>query len=188
VSAAAAVGELLERVGIIDPAIAAVAARALSLALTLLTLFVVYRIVVRLVERVVLQRGLATARVRTVGSLLVNLTRWLLGFVVLIAVLTELGVDVRALLVSAGLVGLAVGFGAQTLVRDLIAGLFLLFEGLVAVGDDVQVGDQRGTVEAIGLRVTRLRQADGARSASCRTVRSTTSPTSRRDGRAPPSM
>ena len=161
-SAAAAVGELLERFGFVDPAVAAVTVRVLSLALTLLALFVVYRVVVRLVERVALQRGIATARVRTLASLLVNLTRWVLGFVVLVVVLTELGIDVRALLVSAGLVGLAVGFGAQTLVRDLISGLFLLFEGLVAVGDEVQVGDHRGTVEAIGLRVTRLRQLDGA--------------------------
>jgi small conductance mechanosensitive channel len=162
VSGETAVQALLARIGILDPALAAVLARVTSLGITLLALFVAYRVVVRLVERLAAQRGLATARVRTLGSLIVNLTRWLLGFVVLVVVLNELGVDVRALLVSAGLVGLAVGFGAQTLVRDLISGLFLLFEGLLAVGDEIEVGGHRGTVEAIGLRVTRLRQLDGS--------------------------
>jgi small conductance mechanosensitive channel len=133
-----------------------------SLVITLVGLLVVYRIVVQLIERLVARRELGTPRIRTVGLLLVNMTRWVLAFVVLVVVLTELGIDVRALLVSAGLVGLAVGFGAQTLVRDLIAGLFILVEGLVAVGDDIEVGAHRGIVESVGLRVTRLRLPSGA--------------------------
>lgn len=153
---------LLTRFTPLDPAVAAVVTRLASVGATLLALYVVYRIVVRLIDRLVARRDVGTARVRTVGVLVVNLTRWLLAFVVLVVVLTELGVDVRALLVSAGLVGLALGFGAQALVRDLISGLFLLFEGLVAVGDVVEIGGQRGTVETIGLRVTRLRQPDGS--------------------------
>jgi small conductance mechanosensitive channel len=153
---------LLTRFAALDPALAALVTRLGSLVATLLAFFVAYRLVVRLVDRVMARREVGTPRVRTVGVLLVNLTRWLFAFVVLIVLLAELGIDVRALLVSAGLVGLAIGFGAQTLVRDLISGLFLLFEGLVAVGDVVEIGGHRGTVEAIGLRVTRVRQDDGS--------------------------
>ncbi|MBI2204631.1 MAG: mechanosensitive ion channel family protein [Candidatus Rokubacteria bacterium] len=153
---------LLARLTQLDPALAALLTRLASLAATVLALFLVYRLVVRVVDRVTARREISTPRVRTVGVLLTNLARWLLAFVVLVVVLTELGIDVRALLVSAGLVGLAIGFGAQTLVRDLISGLFLLFEGLVSVGDVVEIGGHRGTVETIGLRVTRLRQDDGS--------------------------
>lgn len=145
-----------------DPGVAHVVARLVSLAITLLALFLGYRIVVRVIERVLARRDMGTARVRTLGSLLLNVTRWVLAFIVLVIVLTELGIDVRALLVSAGLVGVAIGFGAQTLIRDLISGLFLLFEGVVAVGDVLDVGGRRGTVEGVGLRVTRLRQEDGS--------------------------
>lgn len=146
----------------VDPVVTRVLGRTVSFALTLLALLLVYRLVVRVVDRLVVRREIGSARVRTLGALVVNLTRWLLGFVVLVMGLTELGVDVRALLVSAGLVGVAVGFGAQSLVRDVISGLFLLFEGVVAVGDLVEVSGNRGTVESIGLRLTRLRQADGS--------------------------
>ena len=125
--------DLLARFTTLDPAVAALVTRVASVAATVLALFAAYRLVVRLVERVTARREIGTPRVRTIGALLTNLARWLFAFIVLIVVLTELGIDVRALLVSAGLVGLAVGFGAQTLVRDLIAGLFLLFEGLVSV-------------------------------------------------------
>jgi moderate conductance mechanosensitive channel len=84
------------------------------------------------------------------------------GFVALVVIFRELGIDVQAIVVSAGVVGLAVGLGAQTLIRDVITGVFLLFEGLISVGDSIQVGGFTGTVEAIGLRVTQLRMADGA--------------------------
>jgi small conductance mechanosensitive channel len=141
-----------------DPAVAAVLARLLSFAVTLVALVLAYGVVRRLIDRLPVD----TPRVRTLATLLVNLVRWVLAFVILVILLRELGVDVGALLVSAGVVGVAIGLGAQSLIRDLVAGLFVLFEGLIGVGDVVEVGGHRGTVESIGLRVTRLRQADGA--------------------------
>jgi len=72
--------------------------------------------------------------------LLKNLALYALSFVVGIVVLQEVGVDVRALAVSAGVLGLAVGFGAQSLIKDVITGFFILFEGLVRVGDVIEVG------------------------------------------------
>ena len=147
----------------LGPAAAALVARLLSVAITVVVLLVLYWLATRLAERIVTAADAGRApRVRTIGSLLVNVTRWALAFVVLVVVLRELGVDVQALLVSAGLVGVAVGFGAQTLVRDLLTGIFLLFEGLIAVGDVVEAGGRTGTVESIGLRVTRFRMVDGS--------------------------
>jgi small-conductance mechanosensitive channel len=136
-----------------------------TIILTVVLLVVGYHVVLRLIERLVgavSQRHPDAIRSRTLGSLLTNLLRWILAFVILVLVLNELGVDVRAIVVSAGVLGLAIGFGAQTLIRDLITGIFILFEGLLAIGDVVKVGDHTGTVESIGLRVTRLRMLDGA--------------------------
>ncbi|HEX3175710.1 MAG TPA: mechanosensitive ion channel family protein [Methylomirabilota bacterium] len=139
--------------------------RALTLAVTLALLIVGYRVVLGLIDRLVAavaERHPDAIRSRTLGSLLTNLLRWVLAFVVLVLLLRELGIDVGALVVSAGVIGIVVGLGAQALIRDLITGIFLLFEGLLAIGDVVKVGDHTGVVEAIGLRVTRLRLPDGA--------------------------
>jgi small-conductance mechanosensitive channel len=138
---------------------------ALSVGLTLALLLVGYHVVQRLIDRLVAQmaaRHRDAVRTRTLGSLLTSVVRWALAFAVIVIVLRELGVDVQALVVSAGVLGIVVGLGAQTLIRDLLTGIFLLFEGLVAVGDVIQVGAATGTVEAIGLRVTKVRLQDGA--------------------------
>ncbi len=76
-------------------------------------------------------------------------------------VLRELGVDTTAIIASAGVVGLAIGFGAQSLVKDVLSGAFLLFEGIISVGDSVNVGEHSGTVEVIGLRNIHLRKYSG---------------------------
>jgi moderate conductance mechanosensitive channel len=153
---------LLSRWRALDDAAAALLARVVSLTLTLAVLFVAYRLLIRVVDRVLGPEAARPARVRTLGALLENLARWLFGFVVLVIVLRELGIDVRGLLVSAGLVGLAIGLGAQTLIRDVLAGVFLVFEGVIGVGDMIEIGGRVGTVELIGLRVTRFRMLDGS--------------------------
>ncbi len=78
-----------------------------------------------------------------------------------IVILGRLGVDTTPILAGAGIVGLAVGFGAQTLIKDLINGLFILFEESVRVGDWAQVGNNNGEVESVGLRTLRLRDLHG---------------------------
>ena len=75
--------------------------------------------------------------------------------------LCELGVNIGPLIAGAGIVGIALGFGAQTLVRDFLSGLFMLFEDQYGIGDVVDLGDATGTVEAVTLRVTRLRDVNG---------------------------
>ncbi|MDB5415519.1 MAG: mechanosensitive ion channel protein MscS, partial [Rubritepida sp.] len=103
-----------------------------------------------------------SARVRTLLPMLRTAIGVLLAVIVGLTVLTEIGINVAPLLAGAGVVGLAVGFGSQTLVRDVITGIFLLFEDAVAVGDTITVGGLSGTVEQLSIRSIRLRALDGS--------------------------
>ena len=76
-------------------------------------------------------------------------------------VLSEIGVNIGPLLAGAGIIGVAIGFGSQTLVRDLITGIFLLLENAMQVGDSVTVSGLSGAVENLSVRTLRLRAADG---------------------------
>lgn len=101
-------------------------------------------------------------RLNTLVPLLRSLLKYVIIFFAAILILRQLGVDATAILAGAGIVGVAVGFGAQTLVKDILTGVFLLLEDSISVGDTVQIGDISGTVEDIGLRVTRIRPFSGA--------------------------
>lgn len=100
-------------------------------------------------------------QVRTLAPLLESALRYLFYFTAAVMILDRLGVNVAAILASAGIAGIAIGFGAQHLIRDVIAGFFLIFEGLIQVGDVVRVGEVTGTVERIHLRTTQVRQFSG---------------------------
>lgn len=103
-----------------------------------------------------------SARARTLLPLLRNAFLILLVTVVGLMVLSEIGVNIAPLLAGAGVIGLAIGFGAQTLVKDVITGVFILFEDTLSVGDGVNIGSSSGTVEAISIRTIRLRDDTGA--------------------------
>jgi small conductance mechanosensitive channel len=100
-------------------------------------------------------------RARTMGSLLKSITTIVIFTIVTMMVLAELGFSLGPLLASAGIVGIALGFGAQSLVTDFLSGIFMIFEDQYGVGDEVDLGEAGGTVEAVGLRVTRLRDVNG---------------------------
>jgi moderate conductance mechanosensitive channel len=100
-------------------------------------------------------------REATLLRLLDNVITYVLYFIALIMVLDTFGVEVKAILAGAGIVGLAVGFGAQSLVKDVITGFFIIFEDQFAVGDYVRIGNFEGYVEAIGLRVTKIKSWTG---------------------------
>ena len=76
-------------------------------------------------------------------------------------ILSQLGVNIAPIIASAGILGIALGFGAQSLVKDFLSGVFMIFEDQFGVGDIIDVGEASGTVEAVSLRVTRLRDLDG---------------------------
>jgi moderate conductance mechanosensitive channel len=100
-------------------------------------------------------------RAKTMGSLLKSIITGILLAVVLTMVLAEIGVNVGPIIASAGILGLALGFGAQSLVSDFLAGIFMIFEDQYGVGDEIDLGEAAGTVEAVTLRVTRLRDVNG---------------------------
>ncbi len=100
-------------------------------------------------------------RARTLGGIVRGLIIVILVIIVFLMVLRELGYDIGPLLAGAGIAGIAVGLGAQTLVRDLIGGFFVLLEGQFYIDDIIEVGDVRGRVEAIRLRTTLIRDSEG---------------------------
>jgi small conductance mechanosensitive channel len=107
------------------------------------------------------QNARVVQRAQTLGSVLSNFITWTVVLVAVSSVLSELGVAVGALVAGAGILGAAVGFGAQSLVRDLISGLFIVFEDQYGVGDSVDLGQATGVVESVGLRVTQVRDVSG---------------------------
>ena len=120
-------------------------------------------VITRLVEGFARRSGdpRRAAQLRTLAPLLRGSAQTVLVVVGLITFLSEVGLKVAPILASAGVVGIAVGFGAQTLVKDFLTGLFLIAEDVVSVGDNVRIGDAAGTVEAMTLRTIRLRDSDG---------------------------
>ena len=100
-------------------------------------------------------------RAVTLGTLLQSTAGYVVWAIAGIMVLSEVGLDIGALIATAGIAGLAVGFGAQTLVKDVIGGIFLLFDDILHVGDLVTIDGHTGTIEEIGVRLIKLRKFDG---------------------------
>lgn len=167
-SLAEAAAELVARVTRLEGPVVAVLARFLVVVAALGAGLFAYRVLARVIDRLLrlsegtIDPGRVAQRAQTLAPLLKNVALYALSFTVAVIILQEIGVDMRAVLVSAGVLGLAVGFGAQALIKDVIAGFFILFEGLVRVGDIIEVGGHTGTVETIGLRITTMRLPSGA--------------------------
>jgi len=100
-------------------------------------------------------------RILTVGKLLKNTVSYITYFIMGLLVLSELGIPIAPLLGGAGIVGIAIGFGAQSLVKDVITGYFIVLEDQFAVGDTISNGKFKGKVEVIGMRTTRLINESG---------------------------
>lgn len=106
-------------------------------------------------------RAAEKKREDTIIQVLFGTSHIILWIVVSVMVLSELGVNVAPILAGAGIVGVAVGFGGQYLIRDIITGVFLIWENQFRVGDVITIGNTTGTVESITLRITILRDMDG---------------------------
>ena len=100
-------------------------------------------------------------REATLMKLLENILSYAVYFISIMMILSALTINVQAMLAGAGIVGLAVGFGAQSLVKDIITGFFIIFEDQFSVGDYVRIGPFEGTVEEIGLRTTKIKSFTG---------------------------
>src|SRR6266700_1711394 len=108
-----------------------------------------------------LPSGIRAQKIRTMASVVTSIAVFVLFFVAALEVLSLLGLNLGPLLASAGIAGLAIGFGAQTLVHDFINGFFILLENQYDIGDNVRIAGVKGTVEAMNLRHTLLRDEDG---------------------------
>jgi small-conductance mechanosensitive channel len=108
-----------------------------------------------------LERLRRAQRIETIAVVLGNVAAVVIWTIAVLVILGILGVELAPLLAGAGLVTVVIGFGAQTIVRDYLAGILMVLEDQFGVGDVIDVGDATGTVEAVSLRVTRLRDVEG---------------------------
>ena len=141
---------------------------ALRIALILALAWLVGRILLSIIRRIetISDAGDPTSsdlekRAKTIGRILRQVSSVLVWSVTIMLVLGEFGVDLGPILAGAGILGLAAGFGAQTLVKDVITGFFLLLENQMRVGDTITAAGCTGVVETVNLRTTVLRDVDG---------------------------
>lgn len=138
---------------------------ALKLILILIGFLIVRSIGTRIIDRsfnrMMERDSVSKGRALTLKSLMVNVFSYVLIFIVIVMLLETIGVQATALLAGAGVVGLAIGFGAQGLVSDIVTGFFLLLEKQIDVDDYVTTGSFSGIVESVGLRTTQIRGFDG---------------------------
>lgn len=134
----------------------------------IIILFLVTRVIIRIVSKLIdrslvrqEQSRINPRRFATVAELLKNITAVTCNFVMVLLILSEFNFHLGPLLAGAGVLGLAIGFGAQSLVKDVITGFFIILEDQFAVGDVIQTGTYKGTVELIGLRSTRIVNMNG---------------------------
>lgn len=134
----------------------------LIIVITKLALRIIRRLLKKTFDRQI-SRGKNPKRIKTVSSLTVYIANIIVYFVAVCALLSVLGLGntVGSLLATAGIGGIAIGFGAQSLIKDFLSGVFLIFEDQIAIGDFVSVAGVVGTVENIQLRTTKLRAATG---------------------------
>lgn len=133
----------------------------LKIIIIVILFFVIRKIGHGFIERILHSKRkrhvkISVRRENTLVKLLQNVLTYILFFIAAIMILSELDIDVTGLIAGAGIVGLAIGFGAQNLVKDIISGFFIIFEDQFAVGDEVQIGDFEGSVQEIGLRTTKI--------------------------------
>ncbi|MBD5429962.1 MAG: mechanosensitive ion channel family protein [Lactobacillus sp.] len=138
--------------------------KSFQLIILSLIFYIIWRLGQRLIDKYILKNPRynkkITGRTRTISELVVNSFRYTILFFYLYELLSILGLPVGTLLASAGILSLALGMGAQGFVSDLVTGLTLLSEGQYDVGDIVSINDYTGTVMALGLRTTRLKDSN----------------------------
>jgi small-conductance mechanosensitive channel len=140
---------------------------AIIVLLGLIAYLIAKRIIPRVIRRTMLLRmkgrpeAAIVKRSTTISHVITNTIGAVIGVIVLFTILGQVGVNIGPALASLGIVGLAISFGAQSLIKDLINGLFILMENQYAIGDVVRVGGIAGLVEEVNLRRTVLRDLDG---------------------------
>jgi small-conductance mechanosensitive channel len=136
----------------------------------ILVIYIAAKIVVsvlkKAIERVFQKRSLGPVQLsenrgKTLTGLLNNIIKNVVYFIAILLIVEELGFPLAPLLAGAGVIGLAIGFGAQNVVRDVITGFFIIYEDQFSVGDFITTGSYTGTVQEIGLRITKIKEWTG---------------------------
>lgn len=149
----------------IQPVIRIVAILTIAISLRIVLKVLANRVVSKL--RTKAEKGGVTSEQRlvsrsaTIASISNNFATWAIAITTLVMVLSELGVDTGALIAVTTILGAALGFGGQALVKDVISGIFIVFEDQYGVGDTVNLDGVVGVIEAVELRVTRVRDSEG---------------------------
>jgi small conductance mechanosensitive channel len=139
-----------------------------SIAIKVIVIFVLAKLTIVILDRVVIKVfklyprfKLEEKKSETLAGILKSVIKYVVYIIMGISVLDTLNIPTQPILATAGLGGIAIGFGAQSLVRDVFTGFFILFEDQYGVGDYVTINGVTGTVEELGLRITRIRSFNG---------------------------
>lgn len=140
--------------------------KTLKIALTLIIIRILIKVSYVIIDKAVESRKkriftVDERKLNTLTTVLKNIIKYLYYFIGILITLDIFGINTSSILATAGIGGLAISFGAQSLIKDIITGFFILFEDQFSVGDYVQIGEFSGVVEELGLRVTKLRDFSG---------------------------
>lgn len=140
--------------------------KAIKVIILLIVVKIVLKILNALIDRTIAKRVKTMSikeerKIKTLMAVFRNILKYILYFIAIVIILDIFGVNTSSILATAGIGGLAISFGAQSLVKDIITGFFILFEDQYSVGDYVIIGDYTGIVEEVGVRVTKLKDFSG---------------------------
>jgi len=140
--------------------------KAAAIMVIFTTIFIITRVVNHIVDKTMNNRRLTRLqindrRMNTLSEILKKVVKYILVFIGIVVSLDLFNINTTSIIATAGIGGLAIGFGAQSLVKDIITGFFILLEDQYAVGDYVKIGGLEGIVEELGVRVTKLRDFTG---------------------------
>ena len=134
--------------------------KALGILLSIVVIYAIYKIIVIAIDRT-LEDRLNDDRIKMLISLSKSVLRYAAFVIIFITILQQLGINITALLASAGVLGLAISFGSQNLVRDIISGIFIIIEKRFVIGDKVMISGIKGEVTSMTLRMTEIKAEDG---------------------------
>lgn len=138
--------------------------------LLILILLVISKIILNVLSNYIIkafseektQDGYRKVRIETLSKNLYTVIKFVVGFIIVMIILDMLGVNTRSIIATAGIGGVALAFGAQTLVKDIVTGFFIIVDDTYRVGDWIIAGGAEGTVETLGMRQTKIRDYDGS--------------------------
>ena len=145
---------------------AAIIKDLILIALVLIIGKVILEIISRLIKKsfvdIMDQDGYRKMRIETLGKNLYTVVRFVIGFIIVMIILDMIGVNTRSIIATAGIGGVALAFGAQTLVKDIVTGIIIIVDDTYRVGDWIIAAGVEGTVETLGVRHTKIRDYDGS--------------------------